>query len=252
MMTRLQSWVGAGALVGVGALLGWQGQGPAQAQAQDKAAARQQPVVIELFQSQGCSSCPPAIANLNALADRSDLITLSYGVTYWDYLGWADTFAKPAFTERQRRYAQSLKRNNVYTPQMVVGGRNDLVGHRRGDVDKAIAVAQAVLPQAMVNRQGRQLQVSPLPGGADAAVNATVWLVRYEPRIIDVAIKAGENNGRTLPHAHVVRDISALGQWHGGNQSFELPEVKPEQAPLAQAVLVQVDGHGPILGAARL
>ena len=84
--------------------------------------------VLELFQSQGCSSCPPANANLNALAGRSDVIALSYGVTYWDYLGWTDSFAKPAYTERQRAYGRTLGNPNVYTPQMVLNGRADFVG----------------------------------------------------------------------------------------------------------------------------
>src|SRR5439155_24448282 len=109
----------------------------APARAADPAA----PVVLELFQSQGCSSCPPANANLNALADQPDVIALSFAVTYWDGLGWKDTFAQDAYTQRQWAYAHSLHHANVFTPQMVVNGRRDLVGVDAGEVRRALGAA---------------------------------------------------------------------------------------------------------------
>ncbi len=105
----------------------------------DRPGASANPVVVELFQSQGCSSCPPANANLNAIADRPGVLALSFAVTYWDYLGWKDRFAQPAFTERQRAYAKSKQSDGVYTPQVVINGRRAIVGARRGSFDAAIA-----------------------------------------------------------------------------------------------------------------
>src|SRR5580692_5068761 len=104
-------------------------------------AACAQPVVVELFQSQGCSSCPPADLNLNAIADRPDVLALSFAVTYWDDLGWKDTFASPQFTARQYAYARGLGHPNVATPQIVVNGRHDLVGNDRRELDAAIRAA---------------------------------------------------------------------------------------------------------------
>ena len=95
--------------------------------------------VVELFQSQGCSDCPPANANVMALADRPDLLTLSFGVTYWDNLGWKDTFASPQFTARQWDYAHALRHTEVYTPQVIVNGRADIVGRDRVALEKLIA-----------------------------------------------------------------------------------------------------------------
>src|ERR1700744_2992761 len=98
------------------------------------------PTVVELFQSQGCSSCPPAIANVNALADRPDILALSFSVTYWDYLGWKDTFAQPVFTQRQRDYARNLP-GGVYTPEVVINGRTPIVGIKRDELAGAVARA---------------------------------------------------------------------------------------------------------------
>ena len=95
-------------------------------------------MVVELFQSQGCSSCPPANANVIALADRPDVLALSFGVTYWDDLGWKDTFATPQYTARQWDYARALRPRNVATPQVVINGRRDVVGNDRGELEPAI------------------------------------------------------------------------------------------------------------------
>jgi hypothetical protein len=94
--------------------------------------------VVELFQSQGCSSCPPANANVIALSDRPGLLTLSFGVTYWDHLGWKDTFASPQYTERQWDYARAFHRDSVFTPEVVVNGRADVVGQDRGEIEALI------------------------------------------------------------------------------------------------------------------
>ncbi len=201
-------------------------------------------VVVELFESQGCSSCPPANANVNALSARSDVLTLIYGVTYWDQLGWRDTFARPEFTQRQRDYARGLGNDNIYTPQVVLNGRTDLVGNDRSQLDVAIRRAAALSTLSVRGVvDGDRVTLSAL--GA-RRLNADVWLVRYDPRTRNVAIRAGENDGRTLPHTHVVRELRRLGGWEGSAQVYRLPLAN--EAGLRSAVLVQLRGGGPIIG----
>ena len=206
--------------------------------------AQASPTVVELFQSQGCSSCPPAIANVNALADRPDILALSFGVTYWDYLGWKDTFARPAFTERQRDYARGIH-TTVYTPQVVIGGRSDIVGVNRGELAAAIAKAPVPKDAPAVTVTGSQVAVS-----AAAAANADVWLVRYDPRDQKVDIAAGENSGVLLSHRNIVRGLVRLGAWSGAAQNYALPG--GGDPAWRSAILVQGKGGGPILAAAKL
>jgi len=206
--------------------------------------ARAAPVVVELFQSQGCSSCPPANANVNAIAGRPGVLALSFGVTYWDSLGWKDTFASKAFTERQYAYARGLGRSNVATPQVVVNGRIDLVGGDRAALERAIRRAGPVGPARVAFAPGA---VS-IAAGAAPWNGADVWLVRYDPRILSVPIKRGENNGKTLPHRNIVRELVRLGGWTGTVQTFRL--APPRDPAWRTAVLVQAAGGGAILGAA--
>lgn len=202
------------------------------------------PVVVELFQSQGCSSCPPAAAVLNELAGRSDVIALNFAVTYWDYLGWKDSFAKPAFTERQRDYASAGGRGNVSTPQMIVNGRTALVGSRRGEVDAAIARAGSpVGPTLRLN--GNAVEV----GMARRTKAATLWLVRFDPRAIAVPIRAGENGGRTIIHRNIVRQLTALGSWNGQAVRFVLPK---ETGALRSVLILQAGRGGPVIAARRI
>jgi hypothetical protein len=210
------------------------------------AADARHPLVIELFQSQGCSSCPPANANLFAWAARDDALALNFSVDYWDSLGWKDTFAKPKFTDRQLAYAKALGHSEVYTPQAIVNGRGDVTG------------ADAAELQALAKREDRgaggpDLSIEPgrvaigageaPPGGAD------VWLVRYDPATREVAVKRGENAGRLLPHAHIVVDLVLIGRWRGQPERFDLPAKTDPR--LADAVLVQAAGAGPILAAVK-
>lgn len=204
-------------------------------------------VVVELFQSQGCSSCPPAEANLNALAGKPDILALSFGVTYWDELGWKDTFATPAYTRRQWDYAHHRHRGTVWTPQVVINGRSDLVGSDRARLDAAIANARK---NAETSGPSLRFAAGQLNVGAGAAQGESdVWLVCYDPRTLQVAIGAGENGGRTLPHRNVVRQLVRLGTWNGSARSFKLPNAAPG---LRSAALVQESSGGPILSAARL
>lgn len=202
------------------------------------------PVVLELFQSQGCSSCPPALDVLREEADRPDVIALSFAVTYWDELGWKDSFAQPAFTSRQWDYAHANDRATVATPQLIVNGRGFVNGGDKGELESAIR-------RYPIGRTGPGLSVRDgrlLIGSARAAQEATVWLVSFDPRTLQVPIRAGENGGRTLPHRNIVRSIDKLGGWAGSERSYPLPPARPG---LDRAILVQEGTGGPIIAARR-
>jgi len=201
------------------------------------------PTVVELFQSQGCSSCPPANANIIALSDRPDLLTLSFGVTYWDQLGWKDTVASPQFTARQWDYARALHHTEVFTPQVIVNGRADVVGQDRRELEGLIAEEEKIQNGPQVTIQGNTVAVGSGMGSAG------VWLVRYDPNIEMVAIARGENQGRTLPHKNVVKELVKLGDWSGRPQGFPIPAAT--KTGLRSAVLVQNWPTGTILSAAR-
>jgi hypothetical protein len=207
------------------------------------ALADQRPLtVVELFQSQGCSDCPPANANVMALSDRPDLLTLSFGVTYWDYLGWKDTFASPQFTARQWDYAHALHHAEVYTPQVIVNGRADIVGSDRAALEHLIA--------REANTSGPTLRLSDgvLHLGTTTAGAYQIWLARFDPRIENISIARGENGGLTLPHKNVVKQLAKIGDWDGRAASLPVP---PAPNGLAQAVFIQAGPGGPIVGAAR-
>ena len=206
--------------------------------------AQAQPVqVVELFTSQGCSSCPPANDAVAKISARPDILALSFGVTYWDNLGWKDTFAQPKFTDRQWDYAHGFHRAQVATPQVVVNGRVDTIGGSVGEIDQALRRAPlAAGPDVMLS--GGAAVVT----GAAPARPADVWLVRYDPRVVQVPVKRGENTGKTLPHKNVVKELTRLGQWSGGQKGFSIP---PGPAGLSTAILVQAGTGGPILAAAK-
>lgn len=204
-------------------------------------ASAEAPIVVELFQSQGCSSCPPANAALNQLADRKDVIALSFAVTYWDRLGWKDIFATPAYTQRQRDYAATLKGESVYTPQVIINGRRELVGNGRGELAGAVNETKGLTGGPAISAEADAVTIGAGKG------KATIWLIRYDPRSVNVAIKAGENNGRTLPHRNIVRQMAKLGNWSGAQQRYTI--TKPANAGWRTAILVQSGSTGPILSA---
>lgn len=205
------------------------------------------PVVIELFQSQGCSSCPPANANVNAVAEtRPDVLALSFAVTYWDRLGWKDRFASPAFTARQWDYARAGGRAQVATPQVIVNGIGVVNGGDRAGLDQAIAAAGPAKGGPAIEPAGARIHL----GAGTAARPATVWLVRYDPAVRAVPVRAGENQGKTLPHRNIVRQLVRLGEWRGAAADYVLPA--PTEPRLATAVLVQQGQGGPITAARKL
>lgn len=209
-------------------------------------------VVVELFTSQGCSSCPPADALIDELADQPGLLALSFHVDYWDYIGWKDPFASPAHTERQRAYANSLGLRYVYTPQIVVDGRKDVVGSHRREVAKAIKEAAKEprsLEVGLIIEGGGKVTLS---NGQAPPKGATVYLVMFDDdHETDVA--RGENSGRSIHNANVVREYRKLGRWTGEAMEFPLDIAAARaEGRGGCAVIVQEGTTGPVLGAAIL
>jgi hypothetical protein len=206
------------------------------------------PIVVELFTSQGCNSCPPADAVLGELRARADVLPLSFHVTYWDRLGWPDSFGLEAGTARQEAYAKTLGLRGLYTPQMVIGGRIDLVGSNRSRVLRAIDLlaAHGQSGPAITLENGK----IGLAGGDHG--DATIWLVAFDDAH-DVRIPRGENAGRTLRYHHVVRSIEQLGRWSGMPIELDLPLTRHAAKGYdGLAVLVQRESDGVILTAGRV
>jgi hypothetical protein len=173
------------------------------------------PMVVELFTSEGCSSCPPADALMGELVQRQYVLPLSFHVDYWDYIGWKDEFADPLFTSRQRAYAEAQGSSMVYTPQMIVAGAIDVVGSDRKAVDKALSTAYTrnTMYRIQVARDPDGRVIVQFPE-APIGVPATVWLVTYE-KSAESKVKAGENAGRDLMTYNVVRSLQKVGMWWG-------------------------------------
>ena len=200
------------------------------------------PVVVELFTSQGCSSCPPANANLIKLSGREDVLALSFAVTYWDRLGWKDSFGQEVFTDRQRIYEPALGQRGPFTPQIVVNGATTAVGNDLTEVEQLIDAAKP-LGGPMLSLVPDSVAIS---DGKAPTSGADIWLVRYDPDVVEVRVRRGENTGRTLPHTHVVHDLMRLGTWTGAALSLQVPAAR---AGLRSAVLVQAMNGGAILAA---
>ncbi len=198
--------------------------------------------VVEIFQSQGCSSCPPANANVIALSKRPDVLALSFGVTYWDYLGWKDTFASVAFTRRQWDYAHTLGHSEVFTPQVIVNGTHDAVGQDRGELDQLIRDTPMSMHGPEIDLTDTTVML-----GSSASTKAVVWLVRYDPEIVQVPVTRGENSGTTIPHKNVVHELVQIGTWDGRRQSYALPAMTNPK--YRTAILVQEGAAGPIVAA---
>lgn len=210
--------------------------------------AGEQVVMVELFTSQGCYSCPPADAMLGELAAREDVVALAMHVDYWDYLGWKDTFAQKAHTLRQIGYRDSFGARSIYTPQMIVQGRADVVGSRKRDVAAAIEAARATAAADIeISNDGRGLIVACSPSGS-GSVGGTVWAAVYD-RTATVAIARGENAGKTLTYHNIVRDVVSVGEWDGASdKEFALPDAGPGQGV---AVWVQDGPAGAISAAVK-
>ncbi len=207
------------------------------------------PVVVELFTSQGCSSCPPADALLETLATREDVIALALHVDYWDYIGWEDEFADPAFTERQKMYARAAGARTIYTPQMIVGGMEHLVGVLPEELSALIGqhLAAPLPVEVSLRRSNGSLVIDAI---ADEPLDrpAVVQVVRYLPSET-VAITRGENAGQTVRYSNIVQSWNEIGVWDG---QAPLTISQPISGTDPTVVIVQETGPGRILGAARL
>ncbi len=198
--------------------------------------------VVELFTSQGCSSCPPADELLVEYSRQPDIIALSLPVNYWDYLGWKDTLAHVAFTERQKAYAHSRSDRQVFTPQMIVNGKKSCIGSDRAQIEKAIqytSKGRKTLPvNVTLDEQGGTvvIQVEETPDTAQR--EAEVWVLPVL-RTQTVPIERGENRGKTITYANVVRGLNRLGEWRGGSARFEMPLETARKGGDAYVVLLQ-------------
>jgi len=211
------------------------------------------PLVVELFTSQGCSSCPPADRLLGELAARADIVALSFHVNYWDRLGWKDPFASESTTARQHGYARALSQSQVYTPQMMVNGVVHSPGNSQAGLDRLLVAGAKANPLrlrpvlAAAPDNGVMLA---LPASPEVTGDHDIWLVTYD-RSHATKVLRGENRGESLVNRNVVRSLERLATWRGAAQSWTLAA---ERVPAARsvAVLVQRRELGPILGAARL
>jgi len=206
------------------------------------------PLVIELYTSQGCSSCPPADAFLGELAERPDVLALAFHVDYWDGLGWPDRFELPIAAQRQARYVRRLRLPSAYTPQMVVDGRNDVAGFDRRGVSQWLGTPHRGVPvQLSVTAGMLIIRVAAAPGSPVGDVLLLPYLRRA-----DTPIGRGENAGRRLREFNVVRGLYPVGRWHGAAAEWRVSlSALPADAGDV-AVLVQEPEAGPMIGAARL
>jgi hypothetical protein len=208
--------------------------------------ATQRPAVIELYTSEGCSSCPPADALLGALAGEPGVLALAFHVDYWDSLGWTDKFALPVSAQRQSRYAQTLGLASIFTPQVIVDGKASLVGSNRDAISQAIAKSRDGVA-ITISRQGDNLAIK--LESTTIRPPADVQLVAYLPRAV-TAIGRGENAGRTLQEVNIVRAIYTLGTWDGHLRTFTVASSSLASGATRVAVLIQEPGQRAILGAA--
>lgn len=209
------------------------------------ARAEPMPVVVELFTSQGCSSCPPADRLLGELAKRPGIITLAYHIDYWDRLGWKDPFSLKAATARQNAYVAALGLKTLYTPQMVIQGATDVVGFDRPAVLAALSAKREGVPVGLSRAEG-MLNIE-LGAGAPGEITLVAYSGETETRVA-----RGENAGRVLKDNSIVRAIHPLGRWDGTPKTIRFdPSALPDCAT-SVAVLVQGAGQGRMLGAARI
>ena len=213
------------------------------------AQAGEMPVVVELYTSQGCSSCPPADDILTELAKRDNVIALALHVDYWDYLGWKDEFANAAFSRRQRAYAAAGGRHTVYTPQMIVQGHSYAVGNQLTEVKRAVSMhgnddGNVALT---LNLSGGQLTITARALTQNVG-SSVIQVVRYMPHKT-VLIKAGENAGRKVVYSNVVTDWTPVLRWNGQGEVTTSTQISGDEPVV---VLVQNEDFGPIVGAQRL
>ncbi|MDZ4843720.1 MAG: DUF1223 domain-containing protein [Hyphomicrobium aestuarii] len=211
--------------------------------------------VIELYTSQGCSSCPPADALMQTYAKRPDVLMLSLPVDYWDYLGWKDTLGSAKHTERQRNYARARGDGQVYTPQAVINGIAHAVGSSKSAIDAALTltrdeIAASRVPLKFWTNGGSLFIEAGAAAPNSSFKDGTVWLAVIQPTV-DVEIARGENRGRKVTYTNVVRELTPVGTWTGQPMRIQLARTSVMRKDLERvAVLIQSGKAGPIIGAA--
>lgn len=213
------------------------------------ALAQSSPVLVELYTSQGCSSCPPADEFMHELAKSPDVIALSLHVDYWDYIGWRDTFGNPAFTQRQKAYARAVGSRMIYTPQMIVGGVDRVEGNDPVQVSEAIRrhQGQSSPVRLSVTRSGDQIVIRAV-AEPPLTKPARIQLIRYMPEAT-VAIGRGENEGREVTYTNIVTDWQAVADWPGA-APFEMTAEVTGTDPVV--VVVQTEGPANVLATAAI
>ena len=213
--------------------------------------------VVELFTSQGCSSCPPADKIIGELAKDPSVIALSMPIDYWDYLGWKDTLADPRFSARQKAYSHMRGDRDVYTPQVVVNGSAHVIGSDRAGIEDAITDTQGAdkvmsVPVTMT-LSGKQINVSVAASGKSPAEHGEVWICSIS-KAVPISIGRGENSGRQVTYYNVVRNLLKVGDWNGSSGSWTVPLENISREGVDAAVVYVQDGShdkpGPMLGAA--
>ncbi len=258
-MRALTDWATYIALAFAGAMLAGPASAasPAKSEGAPATATPSAITVIELFTSQGCSSCPTADALLKVYADRPDVVALTFPVDYWDYLGWKDTLASPKFSARQRAYAATRGDGRVYTPQVIVNGLKHALGSSEADIDKAILVTTPKIDLARVGvrlRSGKEHLVIELEAAREPskAAEATIWLALIR-REIEVKIKRGENHGKIGVYHNVVREWMPVGMWNGTAATIKIAHHAVKQSGAdGCAIILQHGDAGAIVGAALL
>ncbi len=246
------SALGAAALVGA-AITGALASGAASA----KPEAMKVKAVVELFTSQGCSSCPPADKLLKNYVDRKDVIAMTMPVDYWDYLGWKDTLASPANTKRQRAYAIKRGDGQVYTPQVVINGIAHVVGSRKSSIDRTIERTSAKInakkvPMRIWLDKGTMVVEAGTTKSRAKLKGATIWLATVQ-KVAPIAIRRGENSGRKISYYNVVKDLTAIGMWNGEPVKVQLAKHAVMRNGADGCIVFLQLGHaGPIIGGAEL
>ena len=206
---------------------------------------RQRPAVVELFTSEGCSSCPPAEAYVGELAQRPDVLALSFHVDYWDHLGWRDRFGIPEARQRQRRYVKALGLSSMYTPQIVVDACEDFVGSDRNKIGRSLNTPRTGIPASIAVKEGGVLvDLAAMVGSA----RSDVLLVAYQQSAIS-SIERGENSGRTLTEYHIVRSVRHFGYYNGDAKQYATDLSSLPKDATHVAVLVQLEGQGRVVAA---
>jgi hypothetical protein len=215
------------------------------------------PVVVELFTSQGCSDCPAADRIVAELATRKDVLALSFPITYWDMLGWKDTFATEANTYRQKSYARTMNRSGIYTPQIIVDGKIDVVGNQRDRVMSTISkrstqiAIEPAIKLALGIASGRVEIAIPAAARGKGNPPATIWVMRTLSHA-KVNVQQGENKNHQLSYANLVRELHRAGEWTGEAMKLDVPITTGKSKHDGIAVLLQSHDYGEVIAAAMI